>query len=260
MKHDPKEARKNVSPIIVCVRKDGTLLIIDGNHTFAAAKLAGWTSVPVIYINSSEFLDNKSNIDHFGVIANHTPKIKLQNSSKDCQRAIINLYVDNLEKKDKNFELLDGVKFKETVENKLYPEWTKSQISGNLRSARKMIKNNYAEAQMNFQTYSKTHLDRMARKVEKVHPDVAVINISSGTVYNSGIGGIIHKLGPDFMKGLVIIHHNDIEEYNSWSKSLDRFKCSSGKVKEIYTISYVLLDCFDSTKNIEDYTWITGNK
>jgi len=260
MKHDPKEARKNVSPIIVCVRKDGTLLIIDGNHTFAAAKLAGWTSVPVIYINSSEFLDNKSNIDHFGVIANYNPKLKLQNSSKDCQRAIINLYVDNLEKKDKNFELLDGVKFKETVENKLYPEWTKSQISGNLRSARKMIKNNYAEAQMNFQTYSKTHLDRMARKVEEVHPDVAVINISSGTVYNSGIGAILNKMGKITKKGLIIIHHNDIEEYNSWSKSLTKFKDTFLHIADSTTISYVILDCFGSTKNIEDYTWIIGNK
>ena len=51
MKDDPAAARKNVSPVIVCVHDNGYMEIIDGNHTIDAANDAGWLEIPVIYIN-----------------------------------------------------------------------------------------------------------------------------------------------------------------------------------------------------------------
>ena len=245
MMHDPVEARKNVSPIIVCVSKDGTNTIIDGNHTSKAVVKARWTSAPVIYINSSEFLDKQSNIDHFGIIANHNPKIKKPNGPQDCQRAIINLYKNNLEEQDKDFELLDSEKFKTTCENILYPQWTKSQISGNLKSARERIKTNYAEAQLNFQTYSKPDLDAIVAEVETEHPNIAVITVSSGAVYNAGVGAIMNKMGGmDTWMGIIITHHGNIGEYNSWSDSEKKLQKALKYAHPDAQIKYIVLDSF----------------
>lgn len=245
MMHDPAEARKNISPIIVCVSKDGTKTIIDGNHTSKAVVKAGWVSAPVIYINSSEFLDRQSNIDHFGIIANHNPKIKKPNGPQDCQRAIINLYTNNLADKDEDFTLLDSEKFKNTCETILYPQWTKSQISGNLKSARERIKTNHAEAKLNFQTYSKPDLDAIVAQVEAKHPNIAVITVSSGAVYNAGIGAVMNKMGGmDTWMGIIITHHGNIGEYNSWSESEKKLQKAMERVHPDCQIKYIVLDSF----------------
>lgn len=251
MQHDPVEARKNVSPIIVCVTDDGVNTIIDGNHTSRAVVSAGWTSAPVIYINSSEFNDKQSNIDHFGIIANHNPKIKKPNSSQDCQRAIINLYDRNLaEKDDDKFTLLDSEKFKTTCEEILYPQWTKSQISGNLKSARDRIKTNAAEARLNFQTYSKSELDALIKEFEDANPGLAVISVSSGAVYNAGIGAIMNKMGGmDTWKGMIITHHGNITEYNSWNEAEKKLKKAMQRLHPDCDVKYTTLNPFDKKVN-----------
>ena len=256
MMHDPAEARKNVSPIIVCVEKDGTCTIIDGNHTSKAVVKARWTSAPVIYINSSEFLNKQSNIDHFGIIANHNPKVKKPNGPQDCQRAIINLYTNNLSDKDEGFTLLDSEKFKTTCETILYPQWTKSQISGNLKSARERIKTNHAEAQLNFQTYSKPELDALVAKYEAKYPNLAVVTVSSGAVYNAGIGAVMNKMGGmDTWEGLIITHHGNIGEYNSWTVSENKLKKAMERLHPNAKVCFGLLDSFDKTK--EGVVWTT---
>lgn len=252
MMHDPVEARKNVSPIIVCVTKDGVNTIIDGNHTSKAVVKAGWTSAPVIYINSSEFLDKQSNIDHFGIIANHNPKIKKPNSSQDCQRAIINLYTRNLVEKDEDFKLLDSEKFKTTCEEILYPQWTKSQISGNLKSARARVKTDHAQAQMNFQTYSKPELDAIVKKVKDEYPDLSITTTSSSVVYNSGIGGIMNKMGgDDTWEALMIIHHGNINEYDDWSDSEEKLKAAMLRTNPKCVIKYIVLDSFNKQTEVK---------
>ena len=252
MMHDPVEARKNVSPIIVCVTKDGVNTIIDGNHTSKAVVKAGWTSAPVIYINSSEFLDKQSNIDHFGIIANHNPKIKKPNSSQDCQRAIINLYTRNLVEKDENFKLLDSEKFKTTCEEILYPQWTKSQISGNLKSARARIKTDQAQAELNFQTYSKPELDAMINEIEAKHPDLAVVTIQSSAVYNSGVGAVVNKTRVlDTWKGLIITHHGNINEYDAWKDNEPKLIGSMTRIHPECDVKYIVLDPFNKQTKVE---------
>lgn len=252
MKHDPVEARKNISPIIVCVSPDGTNTIIDGNHTSRAVIEAGWTSAPVIFINSSEFLDKQSNIDHFGIIANHNPKIKKPNSPQDCQRAIINLYSRNLKETDENFELLESDKFKTTCEEILYPQWTKSQISGNLKSAIDRIKTDAAHAELNFQTYSKPELDALTKQITDKNPDLAIITISSGSCYNSGIGGIMNKMGgAGVLSGLIVIHHGGISEYNNWKESEAKLLAAMNLLHPKATVKYYVLDPFSKQTTVE---------
>jgi hypothetical protein len=251
MIHDPVEARKNISPIIVCVGKDGSKTIIDGNHTSKAVIKAGWTSAPVIYINSSEFLDKKSNIDHFGIIANHNPQIKKPPTPQDCQRAIINLYTNNLEDQDRNFVLLDSDKFKTTCEEILHPRWTKSTISSNLIEARKRIKTNYAQAKLNFQTYSKTDLDWIVKHVEYQHPKLAVISVSSGAIYNAGIGAVINKMGGmNTWEGLIVTHHGNISEHDSWASAEEKLKEGMKRLHPKCNIKYVVLDSFQKQQTI----------
>lgn len=245
MKHDPVEARKNISPIIVCVTPDGTQTIIDGNHTSRAVADAGWASAPVIFINSSEFLDKQSNIDHFGIIANHNPKIKKSNNSQDCQRAIINLYSRNLKDGDVGFVILTGEKFKTTCEKILYPEWTKSQISANLKSAIERIKTDAAHAELNFQTYSKPELDAIIRQITDNDIEMPVISVTSGSIYNAGLGAILNKAGEmDVWKGIIVTHHSGIGDYERWTDSENKLIKAMKRIHPDCKIKYVVLDSF----------------
>lgn len=252
MKHDPIDARKNISPIVVCVSKDGTRTIIDGNHTSRAVIEAGWLSAPVIFINSSEFLDKQSNIDHFGIIANHNPKIKKPNSSQDCQRAIVNLYSRNLKDSDEDFKLLTSEKFKTTCESILYPQWTKSQISANLKSAIERIKTDAAHAELNFQTYSKPDLDAIIRQITDNDPEMAVISVTSGSIYNAGLGAVLNKAGEmDVWKGVIVTHHAGIGDYERWVESEKKLKNAMKRVHPDCKIKYVVLNSFKKQTKIK---------
>jgi hypothetical protein len=251
MRHDPAEARKSISPIVVCVSKDGTRTIIDGNHTSRALIDAGWPSGPVMFINSSEFLDKQSNIDHFGIIANHNPKIKKPNSSQDCQRAIINLYANNLKDKDENFQLLTCEKFKTTCESVLYPEWTKSQISGNLKKAIDRIKTDAATAELNFQTYSKPELDALLRQIREKDKNIAVVSVTSGSIYNAGLGAILNKAGEmDSWSGIIVTHHAGITDYENWKEAQNKLEKAMVRVHPNMKIKYVVLNSFKKQNKI----------
>ena len=251
MLHDPSEARKNISPIIVCVSDDGTNTIIDGNHTSRAVIEAGWTSAPVIFINSSEFYNKQSNIDHFGIIANYNPKIKKPNSTQDCQRAIINLYANNLKQHDSEFTLLTGDKFKTTCEEVLYPEWTKSQIANNLKEAIKRIKTDAAHAELNFQIYSKPELAAIVRKFSEKNEGVAVITVTSSSIYNAGVGGILNKMGEmDNWEGLIITHHAGFTDYEDWGDDERKLKNAMKRIHPKCKVKYVVLDSFKKQTTI----------
>lgn len=251
MLHDTKNARENVSPIIVCVFKNGTRTIIDGNHTSQAVVKAGWTSAPVIFINSSDFLDKKSNIDKFGIIANYNPKIKKPNSTEDCQRAIINLYSSNLKTIDNDFKLLESEKFKATCIEVFYPQWTKAQISSNLNYACNRIKTEFAISEMNFQIYSKTELE-LIQKNSNFPENSAVITVTSGSVYNAGVGAIINKMGiMNLWKGTIITHHSGLNDYDNWSKSEKNLKDALKRVHPKCKVKVIILDPFNKTTSVE---------
>jgi len=246
MIHDPVEARKNVSPIIVCVDKHGQKWIIDGNHTSQAIVKAKWTSAPVIYINKSVFLDRQTNINRFGQVANHNPKIKKPSSAEDCQRAIADLYDQELKHKDEEFQLLQGEEFIEQCKIALYPMWTRPQIAKNIQVAINRIKTNAAEATMNFKRYSHSELEKITKEYEDANNgDVAVITVSSGAVYNAGIGAIMNKMGGmGVWDGIIITHHKGMDEYEKWSSSKKKLKNAMERLHPDANVQYVVLPCF----------------
>ena len=246
MRDNPAEARQQVSPIVVIVYPDGRKVIADGNHTSYAIAEAGWTSSPVIFINSSDFKDNQSNIDKFGIIANYNPKLKKPNSSQDAQRAIINLYYNNLKDlDDDSLTLLQSEKFQDSVQDTLYPEWTRSQISANLKSAIVRIRNDVAAANMNFQTYSQPDRDKIMKKMEEENIERRYVSITSGASYNSGVGAIMNGMAQDDKEfGTILIHHAGIHEYDSWSDSEEKLKKVLDHFDLHDKINYRVLDPF----------------
>jgi hypothetical protein len=248
-----EEARKHVSPIIVSVSADGTRTIIDGNHTSRAVEKAGWVTAPVIFINSMEFKDNQSNIDHFGIVANHNPKQKKGNKPEDCQRNIINLYNNNLKATDdEKFTLMRSEKFKETCLETYKLMWTKKMIVQNLDRAIQRVRTDHAIASLNFQLYSKNDLDKISNPIEKANPKLAVITVTSGSVYNSGLGGILNKMGGlDTWSGVIIVHHSSLEEYETWKSSENKLKSAMKRVHPDCKIKYVVLNSFKKQTKVK---------
>jgi len=247
MEDDPAEARTNVSPIIVCVSPDGTRTILDGNHTSRAVDVANWQSAPVIYLNSSEFNDSQSNMDKFGNVANHNPKLKKPNSSRDCQRAITNLWANNFRDNDPNLEILQSEKFKNTCLEVFYPLWSLREIASNYSKAVINVKTDKATADLNFIKYSSKELDAIAKSVRDRNPDLAVITVSSGACYNSGIGGVLNKMGGmDNWNGMLIIHHGNINEYELWTESEAKLHKALKRVHPDCDIKIRILKAFET--------------
>lgn len=243
MSSDPAKARKEIEPIIVCVYPDGNMKIIDGNHTINAAKRAKWNEVDVIYINFSDFNNNQSNVDGFGYEMNHNDKIKTPNSSADCQRAIINLYNTILER-DETVDI-SGQKFKDTVLDALATWWTPKKIVANLKSAITRVKTDEANAKRNFKKWTKQELDKKLKSFHDEDSDRAVIRITSGACYNAGVGAILNKMGGmKTKKGLIMISHNNIDEYDHWEVSEEKMKNALTFLKDSVTIEYTVLDAF----------------
>jgi len=244
MKDNPAEGREIIEPIIVCVDKHDGKRIINGNHTREAVIKAGWASAPVIYINKSLFLDRQSNIEEFGRLANDVKKIVKPQSTKDCQLAIIRLYSSELAAKDdENFSMLMSDRFKDSCIHSLSKHWTKRQIASNIASARKRIKTDAAEAKLNFKRYSDSELS--AKREEYENDDTAVISVSSGTVYNAGIGAIMNKMGGmGVWNGVIITHHHGIDEYENWSSSENKLKEAMQRLHPDTNVQCVVLPCF----------------
>jgi hypothetical protein len=246
MIQEPTEARKHISPIIVAVDKYGIRWIIDGNHTSGAVQDAEWATAPVIFLNTSEFNDVQSNIDQFGILANHNPKIKKGNKAEDCQRAVINLYNNNLAKLDDvDFSIFRGEKFKNTCLTAFKGVWTNKTIVANLDKAINRVRTEKAIADLNFQLYSKKELDSIIKPIQEKNPTLAMISVTSGSVYNSGIGGILNKMGGlDSWDGVLVVHHSGITEYENWKVSEEKLKDALKRVHPDCKITYIVLNSF----------------
>lgn len=253
MMQNPVEARKHISPIVVVVDKYGVRWIIDGNHTSGAVQDAGWLTAPVIFLNTSEFNDVQSNIDHFGILANHNPKMKKSNKAEDCQRAVINLYMNNLAAQDDDqFTIFRSAKFKETCLASFSDVWTNKTIVANLDKAINRVRTDKAIADLNFQLYSKKELDAIVKPIQQANPSLAVISVTSGSVYNSGVGGILNKMGGlDSWEGVLVVHHSGISEYESWASSESKLKDALKRVHPNCKIQYVLLSPFKKQTKIK---------
>ena len=216
MKDNPEKARMHVSPIIIMV-DDGIMQIIDGNHTILAAKLAGWKTIPAIYINSSEFKDKQCNVDYFGYLMNHEEKVKKPNSVNDLKRAIINFNETHEE-----YEL--GTEdFKEAFKDAYGEFWSAKQIASNMDSVKNLLATQEEIRKNNFKVYTKNELDSIARDLETKNPATAVISISSSSCYNAGIGAVLNKMGGmDVWKGIILISYRDVSDWTNRHEHSDK--------------------------------------
>jgi hypothetical protein len=243
MSEDPKKARKQIEPVVVLIM-DGENIIIDGNHTINASKRAGWSSVDVVYINFSDFGFNFANVDSFGYLMNHDEKVKTLNSKEDCRRAIVKLY-NQIKLRDETVDIESG-KFKNTCLETYKGLWTAKTIVGNLNSAIKQVRNDEANASRNFKIWDKKELISMTEKSKSKNPGHTIVRISSEKSFNAGFGGVVHKMVSDGLKeGKLLIHHNNIHDYDNWSIAEDKLKGAISALSADYNITYEVLDAFE---------------
>lgn len=239
MRYDPKGARELVSPVIVSVDPNGYKLILDGNHTTTAAYNAKWTTLPTIYINSSDFEDSQANYNDFGLLMNHHPKRKKSNTKEDCKKSIMNLLeITKLH--------IDSNKFRECCIINLEEFYTRPVIVANIRAVAVIIKEQQDIIKYNFKKYGKSDIAEITKRCEYLNPNKAVISITSDSSYNAGIGAILNKMGGmDCWEGIMLVNHRNMYEYDrrdehhyKLTKALERIH-PNAKVEVQYLPSFV---------------------
>lgn len=246
MKDDPAAARKNVSPVIVCVHDNGHREVIDGNHTIDAAHDAGWLEIPVIYINYSEFKFKQENIDYFGYMMNHEEKIKKANSKDDLKQAIMRFTHSHK-------ELTIGTEdFKEAFIDAYGEFWSKKQIVKSIDSVKDHIETLEAMKNRNFKVYSKKELKEISDGYAEKHPGHAVISITSGSCYNAGVGAVANKSGElNTWDAIMIVSHRTLNEYNVFKKtggSLEKLNAAMARMHPNLKCKVIVLPAFTDAK------------
>ena len=218
MRDDPAKARTNISPIIIVVNEKGEKMILDGNHTITAAYEVDWTNVPVIYINSSEFLNKQANYDDFGLLMNHQEKKKKPNDKGALKRGIINLL-------QTTGLGIDSTTFKNTALRNLVKYYSKNSIAHNIKSVAKMLREEQEVLKNNFKRYTKKELETIVANLEAANPNMGIISISSDRCMNDGLGAVLNKMGGmGIDEGIIVISHRNMTEYKLRKTHTDKLK------------------------------------
>lgn len=242
MKDNPAKARENISPVIIVVFSDGTKSIVDGNNTIGAANKAKWKEVPAIYLNSSEFKDKICNMKWFGYAMNHAEKIKKPNSKNDLRKAIID-FTDT----HPNLEI--GTEdFKDAFKDAYGEFWTSKQIAATITTVKnnletwEQIKNN------NFKVYSDDELKNIVYNLEISNRGKAIISSSISSCYNSGIGGIMNKMGgmgQDCWDAIMVISYRSMDDYKRGAEYLDKLNEAKKRLHPNVNLELKILEPFN---------------
>jgi len=243
---DPVEARKHINPIVVVVLLNGIHKILDGNHTLEAAVKAGWSTVPVIFVPSSEFQDDFSTMEHFGRIMNQEPVVKEGNSKDDVKRTILSL-------KEKGVSF--GSEEMKAILHRLYgKEYSTSSISALIATVRKRYFNDQESSKYNFYNYDN---DELASKVDNYlleNPDHGCISQSADRVIFAGIGGVVNSFrqkskGRNWSnpKGKIFVHYKNIEDWRN-REDLDKAINDCLKIAKLDWVELDYLPCFYDTE------------
>jgi hypothetical protein len=247
MTDDPASARKNISPVIVCVHDNGYREIIDGNHTIEAANDSGWLEVPVIYINFSEFKNKQENIDYFGYMMNHQEKITKPNSKNDLKQCITRFTNTHQE------FVIGSNDFKEAFIDAYGKFWSKKQIVKSIDSVKDHLETLEAMKNRNFKVYSKKELKHITDKLSAENPGHAVISITSGSCYNAGVGAVANKAGElDTWDAIMVVSHRTLNEYNVYKKSdgsEDKLKAAMKRMNDKLKCRVIVLESFVDVKS-----------
>ncbi len=242
MMDNPAKARENISPVVIVRFTDGTKSIVDGNNTIGAAHKAKWTEVPAVYLNSSEFKDKLCNMKWFGYAMNHSEKIKKPNSKTDLRKAIIDFT-------DTHPNLQIGTEdFKDAFKDAYGEFWTSKQIAATITTVKnnletwQQIKNN------NFKVYSDDELKQIVVDLETEFPGTAIISSSISGCYNSGIGGIMNKMGGighDCWNAIMVISYRSMDDYKRGAEYLNKLNEAKKRLHPDVNLQLKILEPFN---------------
>ena len=225
MMNNVTKAREVVKPVIVVVHADGSLEIIDGNHTIRAASEAGWTKIKVIYINASYFNYKQCNIDWFGYFMNHTDEKKKGNTDGDCKKAIARFSSTHPE-----YEI-GSQDFKDAFCDAYNDFWTNQKIAKSIKSVIDNLATQQAMVDHNFKLYSDSELKKIVTDEEDKDPELAVVSIAASSCYNSGVGAVLNKMGEltdkldkRCVKGMMVVSCRSFEDYQKKTEYNDKLK------------------------------------
>ena len=241
----PITAREVINAVILLVMPDGSLSIIDGNHTIAAAKRAKWVTISVMYISFSEFNNDMANVVGIGLDMNVVKDLSTGLTALDCQQRIIESYLRM--KAVLPSLAIESNEFRVNILLELDRWWSIQSIVKNLDVAIKRYDTDQASITHNFYIRTKRELSRAAALMELAHPDKAVVTITSAAAFNSGVGAIINKVCNGYntiMKGgIIIISHANYYDYIRWTtNSLKLDNCIDWIGKDI---TYKVLNPFN---------------
>jgi len=232
MEENPERTSELFDPIIVIVQQSGDRTIGDGNSRRAAAmKVRGMSTVPVKFINDSDFGEDektrKQNYKIFGLLMNkQDEKIRLVNNDEDIKRQIHNFIYD---------EGLDISKplQEERARKLIYDRFSivvpsKKKLSGLIKSVQTRIKKD--EAALKYQTnliaYDDAFFERYEWETYEKN-DVATIHATmSKAKHGQAFGYICRRMkNIGANKGAIILHYTskpEIVEHEDglWLKDL----------------------------------------
>ncbi len=249
MRGDTGESRKWVNPVIILVKKDGSMLIIDGNHTINGASAAGWKEIDVIYINFSEFDYSMATVSVFGNVENHVELIKSPNSKEDCRFAIRNLFLEE-KKLDPTLTIDDmsSIEWIEAIKETFKDLWSASQISANNKLAIRLMKEVMRDELAHFHKWSKVELAAVESDRRKEYGDsVGIIKHNTFAAPWNGVGGLLNlygnKLKGKMTSGHLILHHLHLDDWDNRVKLIEKIEGSANAAG--FPISWEILEAFE---------------
>jgi hypothetical protein len=245
----PAEARKNLTPIIVSIDKNKLKIIIDGNHRINAAYRAGWSTIPVILLDDSEFFNDVRNYTQLGLLLNDKPNITLGNNLDDLDRQIyiISKELDYLEIDSDEFISILKSRFGGKGTGRKGAIWKDSSITKRCKSIAAKNAELALQQGKNFISYSKTKLDNYKRAYKFNFPKVAVITQGIDSICNAGFGGITSMMSEENRsEGVIIVHYGS--KYSNWEDRnymIDKFNKQVEKILAPgLSVKLVFLDAF----------------
>lgn len=212
----PEKAQETITPIVIIVKSDGSLILLDGNHRLHAVnEIKGWTEVPVVFINESEFGDNEEarldNYDLFGISANKGSfEVKAENTNDDIKRSINNYLVRQ------NLDLTNPMHL-ERARDLIYSRWdnvcnSKHQLNGILVSLLNDVKKQQAglKYQDNIINYSDSFLKDHCWDNYGINDIAHITDSVSSARYAGSLGKIIRRMRNLKKKqGAIVLHYQN---------------------------------------------------
>jgi hypothetical protein len=241
---DPAEARKYLTPIIVMIDEDGTLIkLLDGNHRVNAAYRMKWKTMPVVFVSEAEFGGNVKNLEYFGNRMNHQPYIALGNSTDDLIKQLLDLASlhPSMEMDSDDFILMAKLNFGGKDGN-----WRDNQITKQCGSLAEKDREYKLKQGTNFITYTPYQLEKYKKEYQRKNRKIAVITQGVDSICNAGYGGIVRTMTKSKTnKGVIIVHCPKYAQYQNKMNYIAEFNEMCEALKETLQIKLVFLDAFN---------------